>query len=95
MTNIGYNSIVIEINIFDENIPLNIPWSEFKDIIFNNISAYINYSSIIHGTNYQALIFSSNNLNPKEQLDNGISAVDLNDCIISLKEYYNISNKKI
>jgi len=34
---------------------------------------------------------SSNNMNPEEQIKNGISAIDLGNCTEIIKEYYNIS----
>ena len=60
------------------------------DEIKNDIISYQN-SSVINGPNFKAIISSSDELNPKEQIKKGISAVDLGNCTNVIKEYYNIS----
>ena len=67
--------------------------SELKSQIINNISSLINTvnsSKMINGSDFIALIMPSD-MNPKEQLKNGISAIDLGNCTDVLKDYYNIS----
>ena len=41
-----------------------------------------------------AIIISSDDINPEEQIKNGISPVDLGNCIDELKKYYNISDNE-
>ena len=65
--------------------------SEYKNKIFSNITSYINSTKVINGTNFIAAVFSSDNMNPEEQIKNGISAIDLGNCTQKIKEYYNIS----
>ena len=65
--------------------------SEFKNKIISNISSYINSTKVINGTNFMAAVLSSDNMNPEEQIKNGISAIDLGNCTEIIKEYYNIS----
>ena len=68
--------------------------NEFKKQIIKNISIYINMtnsSKIINGSDFIALIFTSDNMDPKDQLEKGISAIDLGKCTNVIKEYYNIS----
>ena len=65
--------------------------SEFKNQIMNNISAFLDSSALINGSDFIAVIFTSEDMDPKEQLKKGISAVDLGDCTQAIKEYYNIS----
>ena len=73
---------------FDENTNLN----DFKFQIMNNITEYVNSTSIINGSDFLAMILSSDSMEPKVQIQLGISAVDLGNCTQFLKEYYNISN---
>ena len=68
--------------------------TEFKKQIIKNISAFIditNSSQVINGSNFKALIIPSDDINPKEQIEKGISAIDLGNCTNVIKEYYNIS----
>ena len=65
--------------------------SEFKAQIMNNISSFVNSSAVINGSDFLAVVFSSKDMNPEEQLKNGISAVDLGNCTQVIKNYYNIS----
>ena len=74
---------------FDQTTTL----SEFKNQILNNISSFVNSSKVINGSNFLAVVLSSDNMNPEEQLKNGISAIDLGNCTEVLKEYYNISKE--
>ena len=69
----------------------NILITEFKNKILSNISSYINSSKVINGTNFIATVLSSDNMEPEEQIKNGISAVELGNCTEVIKEYYNIS----
>ena len=63
---------------------------EFQSKINDNIMIYKNSSSIINGTDFIATILSSNNVEPKVQLDMGISAIDLGNCTQIIKKHYNI-----
>ena len=62
------------------------------DEIKNDIISYEN-STVINGPNFKAIILSSDELNPKEQIKKGISAVDLGNCTNVIKEYYKISKE--
>ena len=68
--------------------------TEFKNQIRNDIISYVNSSNIINGTNFKAMILSSDNLNPKDQLSKGLSAVDLGNCLNDIKNYYNITKEE-
>ena len=63
---------------------------DFKEIIFSNISAFVDSSTVINGTNFKAQIIASSDVDPLEQIKNGISGLDFGDCIEVLKEKYNI-----
>ena len=67
---------------------------DFKSQIISNISAFVNSSKVFNGSNFLAVVLSSDNMNPEEQIKNGISAIDLGNCIEILKEYYNISKEE-
>ena len=73
--------------IFDEKITI----SEFKNEIKKNITSFVNSSSIINGSNFIAVVLSSDDMSPEKQIKNGISAIDLGDCMKVIKDYYNIS----
>ena len=62
-----------------------------KKEIFTNISSYKNTTKVINGTNIIAAVLFSDNMDPEEQIKNGISAIDLGNCTEIIKEYYNIS----
>ena len=85
-TNEINNECIVK-QIFDQKTTIN----EFKNQIMNNISAFVNSSKVINGSNFLAVVLSSDKMNTEEQLKNGISAVDLGNCTDVLKEYYNIS----
>ena len=68
--------------------------TEFKNQIKEKISDYINSSKVINGSNFLASIISSDEINPEEQLKNGISAFDLGNCTNVLKEHYRIPNEE-
>ena len=65
-------------------------WEEFKNLISNNISNFVNSSNIINGSDFIAIIFPSDKYNLKEHLKKGISTVDLSKCTKIIKEYYSI-----
>ena len=67
---------------------------DFKSQIISNISAFVNSSKVFNGSNFLAVVLSSDNMNPEEQIKNGISAIDLGNCIDILKEHYNISKEE-
>ena len=64
--------------------------TEFKSQISDNILELVNSSSIINGSDFIAVVMSSNNMKPKDQLDKGISAVDLGNCEQTLRGQYKI-----
>ena len=68
----------------------NISYSEFKTQILNNITELVNSSYAINGSDFIAVIITSDEKDPKEQLKYGISAIDLGNCTEELKEYHNI-----
>ena len=63
---------------------------EFKNQISNNITSYVNSTKIINGSNFLAVVLSSDDINPEQQIKNGISAFDLGNCTNVLKEHYDI-----
>ena len=67
---------------------------EYKNLIIKDFSLYVNSSKVINNSNFMAIILSSDNMNPEEQLKNGISAIDLGNCTNVLKDYYNISKEE-
>ena len=87
---------------FSQRVEINLPKSfeknttltEFKNQIINNITSYVNESKIINGSDFIAVILSSDKIKPEEQLKNGISAFDLGNCTNKIKEYYNISEEE-
>ena len=50
----------------------------------------VNASKVINNSDFIAVIIPSDNMNPREQLKNGISAIDLGSCSNIIKDYYNI-----
>ena len=78
----------------EKYIEPSINYSEFKNKIstyISYISLFVNSSKVINGTDFIAMIFSADNMDPKEQLKNGISAVDLGNCEKIIKDYYNMT----
>ena len=67
---------------------------EFKNQILRNVTSFVNSSTLINGSDFIAVVLSSDEMDPKEQIKKGISAIDLGDCIEQLKEYYNISKNE-
>ena len=63
---------------------------EFKEQLLNNITAFVNSSEFINGSDFLAVVLSSDDMDPKEQLKKGISAIDLGNCTEQIKEHYNI-----
>ena len=68
--------------------------NEFTNKIKENITDYVNSSKIISGSNFLAVILSSDEIDPEEHLKNGISSFDLGNCTNVLKEYYDIPNEE-
>ena len=56
--------------------------------------ALSNSYELINGSDFIAMVLSSDEMDPKEQLKKGISALDLDNCIEQIKEYYNISKNE-
>ena len=77
----------------DELITKNYSQNDYiyNEFIKNNITSYTNFTKVINDSNFIVAIFSSDNMNPEEQIKNGISAIDLGNCTEIIKEYYNIS----
>ena len=70
--------------------------SEFKKQI-ENITAFINSvnsSKVINGSDFIALILSSNDMNTTAQIEKGISAIDLGNCTNVIKDYYNMTQNE-
>ena len=67
---------------------------EFKSIIKYDLINNVNSSALINGSDFMAVIFSSNDMNPQEQIKKGISTVDLGDCSQVIKAHYNISDEE-
>ena len=65
---------------------------EFKYQIMNDITSFVNSSVVINGSDFKALILTSNDMDPTEQIKKGISAIDLGNCTQIIKDYYNISD---
>ena len=64
--------------------------TEFKDIIFTNITSFVDPNTVINGSNFKAQIIAASDIDPVEQIKNGISGLDLGDCIEILKAHYQI-----
>ena len=63
---------------------------EFKSQINDNLKAFMNSSSLINGLDFKALILTSDDFNQENQFKMGISAIDLGNCIQTMKQSYNI-----
>ena len=79
---------------YDDDSNSQITIEDFKNEIRNDIASYVNSSKVINGSNFLAVVLSSDNIIPEEQLKNGISAVDLGNCTNIMKEYYNIPREE-
>ena len=88
-----YNGYKKELNNCYKKDITEVSPSEFKDQILNDISSHANSSKVFNGTNFKAVVLPSDEIDPKEQLKKGISAIDLGNCTEVLKEYYNISKQ--
>jgi len=77
-----------------ETLQSGVSLTQMKSIISRDISSYVNPSEPINGENFKALILSSDDMNPETQLQNGISAVDLGNCINIIKGHNNIQNNQ-
>ena len=66
----------------------------FRKMISSNLSEYIDSSKVINGSNFKAQIIPSSKLDPLEQIKQGISGIDLGNCINILKMRYNIPNEE-
>ena len=60
---------------------------EFKNELLNNITSFVNSSTLINGSDFIAVVLSSDEIDPKEQIKKGISAFDLGNCTEQIKEY--------
>ena len=100
-TSIIYNNIktdIIELEktnaLMKKNNFFNTSWSDFKKLILKNITAFTNSSLVIYGSDFTSVILTSDNMDPKEQLEKGVSAIDLGNCGEIIKDYYNISQNE-
>ena len=75
-----------ELTVINENISKE----EFKEIIFKNLSHFVDENTVINGSDFKAQVISSDDLDPIQQIKNGISGLDLGNCISILKKQYNI-----
>ena len=73
-----------------KNVDQTTSLSEFKSQMIKNISTLTNSSNIINGSDFIAMIYSVDDMEPKDQLKKGISAIDLGNCTQIIKDYYNI-----
>ena len=84
----------IPINI-DSCLDNNITIDYFKRNILNYITSLANlYPIIINGSDFLAAVLSSDDIKPEEQINKGISAIELGDCVNIVKQNYNISNEE-
>ena len=67
---------------------------ELEELIMSNVTSYTSSCKIYNGTNFIVSVVSSNKIDPKEQINKGISAFDLGNCTNELKEFYNISREE-
>ena len=77
-----------------ENLEQKISLSELKEQISKNFSSFINSTNVINGTDFIAMIYSVDDIDPREQIKQGISAIYLGNCTNIIKEYYNISKEE-
>jgi hypothetical protein len=63
-------------------------------MISSNIYSFVDSSTIINCSDFKALIISSEDLDPKEQIKNGISGLDFGNCLELLKDQYKIPNEE-
>ena len=77
-----------------EAINSRITLNEFKNQIMNDITSYVNSTNVINGSNFLAVVLTSDNIEPEVQIKNGISAIDMGNCTNDIKEYYNISKEE-
>ena len=75
---------------FDQTTSL----SDFKDQIINDITSLVDSSYVINGSDFIAMVFSSDDMDPKDQIKKGRSAIDLCDCTKVIKKHYNISEEE-
>ena len=67
---------------------------ELKLQILGNLTNYVNNSNVFNGSNFLAMVLSSDDMDPEDQIKMGISAVDLGNCSNVLKQHYNIPNEE-
>ena len=65
--------------------------NDFKNLFLNNMNDFTGMDELINGSDFLAVVLSSNDMDPIEQVKKGISGVNLNNCTEQLKEHYNIS----
>ena len=58
----------------------------------DDITSFVNSSAVVTGSGFKAIVLSSNDIDPTEQIKKGISAIDLGNCTQIIKDYYNISD---
>ena len=77
-----------------KSVDNSISSEEFQSQITENITKFVNSSKLINGSDFIAVISTSDDMDPKEQLEKGISAIDLGNCTQVIKDYYNISDNE-
>ena len=95
---IGYSSVcTIDLTILlhssncPNNLKENITKTKFKENLLNNILC-IDLSSIINGFDFIAFILSSDNNGQHEEINKGISGLNLDNCVAELKAYHNLTD---
>ena len=76
---------VSEITIKTNKPKSELTYNEFKSQLSNDIALNVNPSKIIQEKDFIAIILSSDNMGPKEQIKNVISEIDLSNCINDIK----------
>ena len=73
---------------------VDIPPTEIKKSLKENILSYVNASNVIAGSNFLAAVLSSDDINHEELFKKGMASFDLGNCTDSLKDYYDIKKKE-
>ena len=73
---------------------VDIPPTEIKKSLKENILSYVNASNVIAGSNFLAAALSSDDINHEELFKKGMASFDLGNCTDSLKDYYDIKKKE-
>ena len=66
---------------------------DFKSIIKEKITRYVNATNVISGANFLANVFSTDEINPEDLFKKSISSFDLGNCSDVVKQYYEIEKE--